>query len=134
MSRCPKRMLYWQWVLVAMELYFHVFPLKYKYFENFFIKEHCLKSNLLQLSHNMFCKNVARLAVAREPNYVWQPYNATAKRATFSQNILWENCSKLNFKQCFLKKNLSIIYILAGIHGNMFPWQPTPIVNKASFY
>ena len=35
-----------------------------------FLREHCLKSNLLQLSHNKFCKNVARLAVARERNYV----------------------------------------------------------------
>ena len=29
-------MLYWRWVLVAMETHFHVFPLKYQYFENFF--------------------------------------------------------------------------------------------------
>ena len=29
-----------------------------------FLREHCLKSNLQQLSYNMFCKNVARLAVA----------------------------------------------------------------------
>jgi len=28
------------------------------------------KENLLQLSHNMFCKNIARLAVARGRNYV----------------------------------------------------------------
>ena len=30
------------------------------------IREHCSESNLLQLSHSMFCKNIARLAVARE--------------------------------------------------------------------
>ena len=35
-----------------------------------FFREHCLKSNLLQLSHCMFCKNVARLAVARERIHV----------------------------------------------------------------
>ena len=29
-----------------------------------------------QLSHNRFCKNVARLAIARERNYVWQPCDA----------------------------------------------------------
>ena len=38
-----------------------------------FFREHCLKSNLQQLSHSMFCKNIARLAVARERNYGWQP-------------------------------------------------------------
>ena len=30
------------------------------------IREHCSKLNLLQLSHSMFCKNIASLAVARE--------------------------------------------------------------------
>ena len=29
-------MLYWQWELVAMEINFHVFSLKYQYFEKFF--------------------------------------------------------------------------------------------------
>ena len=29
-------MLYRPWVLVAMETHFHVFPLKYQYFKNFF--------------------------------------------------------------------------------------------------
>ena len=58
-----------------------------------FLREHCLKSNLQQLSHSMFCKNIARLAVARERNYVWRPL-ATAERAIFSQNILWESCSR----------------------------------------
>ena len=24
--------------------------------------------------------------------------------------------------------------IFPGIHENVFPWQPTPIVNKATFY
>ena len=40
------------------------------------VNEHCLESNLLQFSYSMFCKNIARLAVARERNYVWQPYDA----------------------------------------------------------
>ena len=30
------------------------------------VREHCLELNLLQLSHGMFCKNIARLAIARE--------------------------------------------------------------------
>ena len=29
------------------------------------IREHCSELNLLKLSHSMFCKNIARLAVAR---------------------------------------------------------------------
>ena len=40
------------------------------------IREHCSELNMLQLSHSMSCKNIARLAVARERNYVWQPCNA----------------------------------------------------------
>ena len=32
----------------------------------YFLREHCLKSNMLKLSHNMFCKNIPTLAVARE--------------------------------------------------------------------
>ena len=58
-------MLYCPWVLVAMKTHFHVFTLKYQYFAKF-LKEHCSKSNLLKLSHNMFCKNIARLVVAKE--------------------------------------------------------------------
>ena len=30
------------------------------------IREHCSELNLLHLSHNMLCKNIASLAVARE--------------------------------------------------------------------
>ena len=40
------------------------------------IREHCSELDLLQLSHSMFCKNIACLAVARERNYVWQPCDA----------------------------------------------------------
>ena len=34
----------------------------------------------------------------------------------------------------FPQKNSQNIDILAEIHGKVFPWQPTPIVNEASFY
>ena len=40
-------------------------------------KEYCLKSSLLQISHNVFCKNSVSLAIARERNYVWPPYDAS---------------------------------------------------------
>ena len=91
-----------------------------------FFREHCLKSNLQQLSHSMFCKNIACLAVARERNYVWRPL-ATAKRATFLQNILWESCCKFDFKQCSLKKFLKILiflreYMEMCFHGNQLSW------------
>ena len=57
--------------------------------------ESCSKSNLEQLSHSMFCKNIARLAsIQGTPVSI-----ATAKRAIFLQNMLWESCSKFNFKQ-----------------------------------
>ena len=74
----------------------------------------------------MFCKNIARLAVARERIYVRQPL-ATTKRATFLQNILWESCSKFNFKQCSLKKFLKILifwreYMEMCFHGNRILW------------
>ena len=34
----------------------------------------------------------------------------------------------------FPKKISQNIYTLAKIHGNVFPWQPAIMVNKASFY
>ena len=89
-------------------------------------KEHCLESNLLQLSHSMFCKNIARLAVARGC-HTWIRSLATAKRAIFLQNILWESCSKFDFKQCSLKKSLKILifqreYMEMCFHGNRVSW------------
>ena len=74
----------------------------------------------------MFCKNIASLAVARKRIYVWQPL-ATAKWATFLQNILWKSCSKFNFKQCSLKKFLKILifwreYMEMCFHGNQISW------------
>ena len=91
-----------------------------------FFREHCLKWNLLILCHNIFWKNIVRLAVAREHIHVWQPL-ATAKRATFLQNILWESCSKFDFKQCSLKKFLKILilwreYMEMCFHGNQISW------------
>ena len=61
-------MLYCPCYLVAVETHFHVLPVKYKYFENFFqgllLKIKFATSQ--QLPHSMFCKNFARLAVAKE--------------------------------------------------------------------
>ena len=34
------------------------------------IREHCSELDLLQLSHSMSCKNIARLAIAREHHLV----------------------------------------------------------------
>ena len=81
---------------------------------------------MLQLSHSMFCKNVARLAVARGC-HTWIRSLATTKRAIFLQNILWECCSKFDFKQCSLKKFLKILiflreYIEMCFHGNQLSW------------
>ena len=53
-----------------------------------------LEFNLEQLSHGMFCKNIARLAVAMENGFSW----ILAKQAIFLQNILWKSCSKSNFE------------------------------------
>ena len=68
-----------------------------------FFREPCLKFNLLQLSLNMFCKNFARLADAREHIHVWQPLIA-AKPATFFQNLLWESCRKFDFNLIWIEK------------------------------
>ena len=57
--------------------------------------ESCLKLNFEKLSHSMFCKNIASLAVAKETYFPC----IRAKPAILLQNILWENCSKFNFKQ-----------------------------------
>ena len=73
-----------------------------------FLREHSLELNLLQLSHSMFCKNVACLAVARGC-HTWIRSLATAKQATFLQNTRWESCSKFEFKQCSLKESLKML-------------------------
>ena len=76
----------------------------------------------------MFCKNVARLAVARGC-HIWIRSLATAKQAIFLENILRECYSKFDFKQCSLKKISQNIDILAKIHENVFPWQPAIMRN-----
>ena len=40
------------------------------------IRKRCSGLNLQQLSHSMFCKDIARLAIARE-HHTWQPLNDT---------------------------------------------------------
>ena len=68
--------------------------------------ESCLKLNFEQLSHSMFSKNIASLAVAMETCDPW----ILAKRAIFLQNILWESCSKFYFKHfCYNMFYLNII-------------------------
>ena len=57
--------------------------------------ESCLEFNLEQLSHSMFCKNIAHLASIHETKVSI----ANAKRAIFLQNILWESCLEFNLKQ-----------------------------------
>ena len=57
------------WVFVAMETHFHKLTLKYQYFEKFF-EETLSKIKFATTFHNMFCKNIACLAIARERNYV----------------------------------------------------------------
>ena len=52
-----------------------------------FSNDHCLKSNLQQLSYYMFCKNIARLAVAKGC-HTWIRSLAVAKQAIFLKNIL----------------------------------------------
>ena len=81
----------------------------------------------------MFCKNVARLVVARGC-HTWIRSLAMAKQAIFLQNILWQSYRKFNFKQYLLKKIYQIIDTLARIHGNVFPWQPSIMGNKSLFY
>ena len=87
----------------------------------------------------MFCKNVARLAVAKGC-HTWIRSLATAKRATFLQNILWESCSKFYFKQCSLKKSLKILifqreYMEMCFHGNQLSWGiKHPLISLRSKY
>ena len=58
----------------------------------------------------------------------------TAKGAKFLQNILCKSCSKFFFKIMFTQKISQNIDTLAWIHGNVFPWQPAIMGNKASLY
>ena len=61
-------------LLVALEIKINSFIIhnyKISIFWRDLLKEHCSESNLLQHSHGMFCKSIARLVVAREP-HTWQ--------------------------------------------------------------
>ena len=85
----------------------------------------------------MFCNNIARLAVAKERIHVWQPL-ATAKQATFLQNILWESYGKFNFKKFFFKKfikywYLKEKYIEMRFHGNQLSWVIKHPFNRLCF-
>ena len=73
--------------------------------------ESCSETNFEQLSHNMFCKNVDSLAVAKETCCPW----ILAKRAIFLQNMLWESCSKLHFEKLSNCMFIQIIDTLAAI-------------------
>ena len=55
----------------------------------------------------------------------WTKQTSSAK--TYLQNILWESCSKFNFKQCSFKKFLKILifwreYMEMCFHGNRISW------------
>ena len=79
--------------------------------------ESCSKSNLEQLSHSMFCKNIARLAsIQGTPVSI-----ATAKRAIFLQNILWESCLEFNLEQLSHSMSCKNIARLASTKEKGFP-------------
>lgn len=67
------------------------------------LKEDCSQLNLPQLFQSVVCENITRLAVAREhPNggQMMLPSSlATAKRAIFLLNMLWECFSKFDSEQ-----------------------------------
>ena len=73
--------------------------------------ESCSEFNLEQLSHSMFCKNIAHLAVAMETCFPL----ILAKRAIFLRNIPWESCSKLNSEQLSHSMSVANIANLAVI-------------------
>ena len=71
-----------------------------------------MKLNFEQLSHSMFCKNIASLAVAMETCDPW----ILAKLAIFATDILWESCSKFHFKHIchnmFSQNIVSLVIII----------------------
>ena len=122
-------MLYCRWVLVAMETHFHVFTPKYQYFKKFFegtlfkIKFATTFQQYVLQEYRQFggCQGASQSCHTQ-----LRPL-ATAKRAIFLQNILWESCSKFYFKQCSLKKFLKIVilwreYMEMCFHSNQHPW------------
>ena len=135
-------MLYSPWGSVAVETHFHVFSLKYQYFERFF------EGTLLKIKF-----------ATTFPQYVLEEYHsfgrcygaypcvttlwcsiATAKQVTFLRNILSESCSKFDFKQCSLKKSLKILifwreFMEMCLHGNQPLWGiKHPIISLQSKY
>ena len=130
-----------RWCFIAFESWLtwkRIFILKNQHLR-ILLKEHCSKLNLLQHFHSMFCKNVAHLMVARGC-HIWIHSLATAKRATFLQNILWESCSKFYSKQCSHKKFIKILihycdYMKMCFHGNQYPWAiKHPFISLSSKY
>ena len=97
-----------------MEIYFPAYPLKYQNVKQD-IQEHCSKLDLLQLSHGMFCKSVALLAVAKG-HHEWICSLAMAKPAMFLLDIPWESCSKFGFEQYSYVSSVQNIYK----YGNEF--------------
>ena len=105
-------------------------------------REHCSKSNFLQLSHSMFCKNVARLAIARNifPRFLPKISMFWEILLGNIQNILGESCSKFDFEQCSLKKSLKILifkreYMEMCFHGNQLSWGiKHPLISLWSKY
>ena len=111
-----------------METHFHIFPVKYQFFKKYFkgilfkitftttfpqyfLKEYCLFGGCQGASQG--CHTQLRSL-------------AMAKRAIFLQNILWENYSKFNFKQCSIAKFVRILifqpeYIKMCFHSNQHP-------------
>ena len=74
------------------------------------------KCNFEQLSHSMFCKNIARLASIQGQ----QVSLATAKLSVFLQKIQRESCSKLIFEQLSHSMSCGNIDGLAVIKENVF--------------
>ena len=77
-------------------------------------------------SPNMFGNNIACLAIAWGC-HTWMHSSATAKQAIFLQNILWESCSKFDFKQRSFIKSLKILvfqqkYMERCFHGSQLSW------------
>ena len=58
------------------------------------IREHCSELNLLQLSHSMFCKNIAHLAVARG-HHTQQPLNDAPQQRLNEQYSYRTYCGKV---------------------------------------
>ena len=100
----------WFVTLVAKNT-FSLVTAKLPIFLQHILWESCSETNFEQLSHNMFCKNIDSLAVAKETCCPW----ILAKRAIFLQNMLWESCSKLHFEKLSNCMFIQIIDTLAAI-------------------